>query len=483
MVRDGGCRGRDHAGARACRWTARGRAVATTTVADAIDLWSRLERSVQAYGAVPAPVHAKAESTPEERERKRRRRRRARRALDAVAVVVWTYVVTKLFVLDVERALLRAINEDWERLTDYRLFLFAALSVPLVLVLRWKLLVAVAYVAFFPITLVAWKLPWLLYRRKNWLYVVAVVNLGFQLFSGFVRRIIVLAIMILGSGAALLADSRAVLGLGILLLAGSLLAIVVRTLHVSLRPVEFLDAQAAAIEKVVNSGPVRDIGEAGEHLLARDVELYTKAEVDQFCQQLSLGIVANRGMYFWAYQLDRYRQSSAALLTLALQWVLLFVTAVWIYTCINVALLNGWPSEFAYSHGTPSFLRMMLFSASSLLFNAGAGVEAVGDAASLSRLTAGFTGFVVIGGVLLSLFSSYRLGKHSEASRRLVQTLKQRAAAQEGRLAQVFHVSMDEAIERLALLGNNLQVFVSAVVSSIPKGFMDDEPDTNGSGN
>lgn len=444
------------------------------------DLWARLERSVQAYGVEAVPVQARPARSREDEDRRRHKRRRTRRLLDGLAIVVWSYLLTKIFILDPERQVLGVLNEDWENFADYRVFVYAAALIPLALLLRWRLLVALGYVAIFPLTIFAWKLPWWLYRRKNWLYVIAVVNLGFQFFSGFVRRVVVLAVVVLGSGAALLSDSRVVLALGLLMLAASFLAIILRTLYVSFRPAEFLDAQATVIEKVVNMSPVKDVGEAGQHLLSRDVELYSKAEVDQFCQQLSMGIIANRGMYFWAYQLDRYRQSSAAMLTLALQWVLLFVTAVWILTCINVALLNGWPSQFQYSQGTPSFLRMMLFSASSLAFNAGAGVEAVGDIASLSRLAAGFVGFVVLGGLLLSLFSSYRLGRQSQASRKLVTTLKQRAAAQEARLAEVFDVSMDEAVDRLAQLGNNLQVFVSAVVSSIPKGFMEDETEESG---
>lgn len=80
---------------------------------------------------------------------------------------------------------------------------------------------------------------------------------------------------------------------------------------------------------------------------------------------------------------------------------LFFGTAITV-SAINLGIYHVDPHQFAASP-PPSVLRMALFSASSLAFNAGAGIEASGDAAVSVRLFSGVLGVLFMATLIVNI--------------------------------------------------------------------------------
>src|SRR5438094_559390 len=85
------------------------------------DIWATLERSVApkrnegAPGIRPGASGSASTSL------------RANRLLDAAGILLWLYFLLKLFVLDVDRVVLRAIDPRLESLVDYRFLVYLAI--------------------------------------------------------------------------------------------------------------------------------------------------------------------------------------------------------------------------------------------------------------------------------------------------------------------------------------------------------------------
>jgi hypothetical protein len=445
------------------------------------EFWEQLERSVAAYGVVEVAVAEP--SSAEEREKRKRDFLRLRRCLDAVALVAWIYILCRLFIFDVDRWLLEHWVSDVDSVTKYRLAGWCFLVAVSVIILRWKVLLVGVYISFFPLIVAFWKVPKAIYNRRSWLLVVAAINVAAVGLRKVGRKIVLLCVgMICVFVLTTSAWLPAVVVASALLLT-ILLGWYVRALKVSAMPSEFFRIQESAIERAVQFKILRDVSPTGLQLMEISGGYYPKAKIDQFSQELSWSVMANRGLYLWAYQLDRYRMSSAAAVTMVLQYVLLFVGSTSVFTLINFGLLNADHEQFTFSgSGHPSFLRTALYSMSSLALNAGAGIEADGDLAVFVRLFAGFVGVVLLAGVIMSVVMTYRVAREPGRSVQVVQRLREHAAAQERRLQETFAVSIDEAIDKLASIGNNLHGLIGWIVAAVPPAFFEEGATADSSG-
>lgn len=446
------------------------------------EFWERVQASADLYAQDPiVEPRADQPNRGDDREAVRRRRRRMIRLLDLAAVVFWTYSLLKLFVIDLDRRVLALVDDSFEDLADYRIFAYAGALLVLLVVLRWRLLLLAVYVAVFPLTVVFWKIPYLLFRTRNWLYAVAAVNIVIEVFRRFGLKVAGLCLGILAFGALWMADSRWLLAPAAVIALGLMLALYLRTLYLSLRPSEFLRVQQTAIEWVAKTKLVSEVSKTGLALRSKDVEHFNKVELDQFVNELSWSICINRGMYFWAYQLDRYRQSSAAVVTLLVQYAMLLGITIFTFTTVNFGLMSGWPNQFSYSGDqTPSVLRVGVYSMSTLALSSGAGIESVGDGASIVRLLAGLCGPVFLVGIMLSFVAAHRLDKESTRAREVVAGLKRQANEQQDTLRDSFGVTIEEAIVRLSRIGYAFEFIVAGLVAATPREFFED-PDASGS--
>lgn len=149
----------------------------------------------------------------------------------------------------------------------------------------------------------------------------------------------------------------------------------------------------------------------------------------------------------------------------------LFAGSALVFTVVNCAIVRLAPEQYSFSGGRPSVLRVALYSTSSLAFNAGAGLEATGDAAVVVRLLAGVVGVVFLATLFVTVVFSYRRDREDLAIKRTVEDLKQRAAAHEARLKESLDVTIDEALRRLDTLGANLAGLLLRITAEMPDDF------------
>lgn len=441
-------------------------------MADVVDLWDRIERSTAVVPKTTPIEREKKEKTPEEMEAEKRKRRRVILTLDIVSSLFWFYALAKIFVVDLDETLISRVAPGHENVLDYRIFFYLGLLVVLV----WKrktLLWVVLYVLAFPLLVFVWKIPWFFIKRRSWALFLGTLQAVFTALSDFrynltskFLALVAATLIIATSIRALLVCSAVYLGF---LVANSY----VRLLRKTFAGSSFLRVQRESIAKLVESRPVRFFTHMADEYKRADVEIYDATQLNQITSSISAGIIINKGLYFWAYQLERYRRDySPSTVFASISYVWLLLGTVLGFTLINEAVYKLDADQYA-TDGGPSFISWIVYSVATMGLSDGGGIAATGDWAYAVQLAAMIAGPTLLATFALNFVLTYKRERDESALRDLVATLKQTAREQDRRFKDEWAVSVDEAHERLEDLGAGLGFIVRWVTSSIPAEFFE----------
>jgi hypothetical protein len=189
---------------------------------------------------------------------------------------------------------------------------------------------------------------------------------------------------------------------------------------------------------------------------------------------ISTGIVANRALYLWAYQLDRYRrQVSPALVFNGVSFIWLLLGTIFGFTLINYGLLKIDPSQFTTDHGHATALAVTLYSFASLFLQEAGGIRGTGTLAQAIQLAAALLGLVVIAGFVVNVVVTARRERNEGELQQLISTLKRRVREQETKFREQYDVGVDEAYQRLVQLRAGFAFILTYMTASIPDDFLD----------
>jgi hypothetical protein len=389
--------------------------------------------------------------------------------LDVLGLVLWSYFLVKLFLVDIERWALRAISPELEYLADYRLIVYlAVLAITLVISRRrwWRVL----YVVFFPIVVLFWKLPYLFYRRRSWPLFLATLqtlaSVSVDLRYRFVSALVFTACAVLVLFAAspiVVAPAGIVLAL---LLAISIGKYVKRTIATP----SFTSMQQAWIARLLKNDRLSSVWQLPPELRDPGIERYSDVQLQTVTMHISMGIVVNKVLAVWATKLDEYRSRYApALVFAAMSFVWLFLTTLVSIALLNVALFKTAPSEFIVDR-SPSLFSFFLHALGSMMGSQAGGIEAIGDTALGISLASGILGLLILLAIFLNVGLTLRRERDEASTKALAEELRQRASEQEELFVKSYAVGVDEARRRLEDLGAGFAFLVTWVTRSIAGG-------------
>jgi hypothetical protein len=444
-------------------------------VTDKIDIWERLERSVAARptptASVPAVKDAEAE---EDDEQAKKRRRRLLQALDIVSAVFWVYTLTKVFVLDVDRKVVELVAPGAEGLLDYRFFFYLAIFV----LLLWrgrKFLLILGYIVVWPIILFVWKIPAFFVRRKSWTLFLGSLQAVVTALSDFRYNVTTKAAALVAVTVILATAWRPALTIAALYIGWLFALSYVRLLRKTFSGSSFFSLQRQKIASILESRPVRFLTSMGEEYKRANIQVYDQNQFNQLTTSISMGVLINKGLYYWAYQLERYRREySPSTIFSAVSYLWLFFGALASFAVMNEALLKLEPSQLT-TNGDPSFLAVTMYALATLFVQEGGGISAAGDWAYALQLAAGIAGPILLATFLLNFLVTYKRERDESALRDLVARLKEVAREQDARFREDWSVGVDEAYKRLEQLGEGLGFLVRLLTSAVPADFFDDD--------
>jgi hypothetical protein len=382
-------------------------------------------------------------------------------------LIFWPYVFTKIFIFDIDRGILEAIAPNFASLLDFRLLIYIALLALGLLVFRRSLWMGVAYVAFFPLLVVVWKIPAFFWRRKSFPLLLAAAQAAFSLFSAFPYKLISGFFWLLAVALILFSGKHAS-GIAAFVLVVLLTVSIGRTIWRVFSGRSFFEVQRATIARIVASTRMQSALALSDQYKRSDLEMYERTDANQIMTFIGMGVALVRALHLWAYELERYRSRFRPSFAFAgLSYVWLFVYSLVTLSFANVGLFRFEAQQYIAGE-SPSFIAFVLYALGTMTLSQMGGIEASGDLAFGLQLVAAMVGLLVLAYVFLSFVVTLRRERDDQATQELVDELRTLARQQEERFRTEYAMSVDEAERKLREIGFVFASWLARLSEGIP---------------
>lgn len=386
-------------------------------------------------------------------------------------------MLTKVFVFDVDRALIDALARGHASLVDYRLLGYL-LVLALVAAFWRRVRVVFLYVVFYPIVLLLKASLWLV-RHRSWPLFLALLQAASVVVSDLRFNLVTKPVAIIAALVILFLPTSPLTLLSALYLACLLVLTLLRRLTRTAKASSFVEVQRRTIETAMNSRLVKSLTELAPEYTNPEIEAYEANQANQVTMAMSWGIGVNKVLLLWARQLDRYRRLPwPGLVFDAVSALWLFLVVFGTLTLLNDAVIHLDPVQFEVSSPRP-FIAILVYSLSTLTLGAAGGVTPVGQIAYTLQLAGMVFGVLVGGTFAVEILQSIR-ERNQRATAGLVQNLRAAARAADERFRSQYTVDVDEGYRRLVAMGVAYAGLLAYLIRSLPTEEEDDAGATNG---
>lgn len=115
-------------------------------------------------------------------------------------------------------------------------------------------------------------------------------------------------------------------------------------------------------------------------LRSDEVERFNYEQLQKFSNSVSMGLLTVKVMSFYASLLQQYRRSHALIFLNVLSYLWLLFQSIALFTLINRCVFVAAPEQYAVT-GSPSIIRFLFYSTTSLYGNTVSQITAAGDIA------------------------------------------------------------------------------------------------------
>ncbi|MFD6030140.1 hypothetical protein ACFWE5_05465 [Cellulosimicrobium funkei] len=425
-------------------------------------VWEKFDPAVWEEIKRKAPVRS-SDSTE-----KRKKTHRGRMfALNAISMVAWLYVPIKLFVADVDRMAANATIPQVAWILDFRVFFVIVAVALFVLMFRrrhwWMLL----FVVFWPFVVCFWYIPRFVYRRKSWTLAVGLIHAVTAAWHGLRFTIVAFAAAAIAFLTLATASSLWLVVPATVALVGIWWISLIRTVRYAVTPDRFVRSQQILTRKFLQSDIAWGTINVPPELRDETVERYNEAQVQNFVNRASIGLLYCKAGQFWAGRLDEYRRSPATILSSCFIVTGLFLFSVAIYGFANYALFQAAPGQYK-AESEPTLATFFYYAfAASLISEIGA-IQPSGVGAIALQMLCGLGTGIVLLVLALSIIFGIKQSRVDQESVETIDKMQSEARELEVRLSKEYDTTPEEFLVRISTLGSLWSRVIIFLSSEIP---------------
>ncbi len=244
-----------------------------------------------------------------------------------------------------------------------------------------------------------------------------------------------------------------------------------RTVKLTFQKDWFIKIHEQFITKVVDSKIVAGLTTLNDDIATGKVQKLDANQLATVTTSISGSMLINKGLYFWAYQLQKYKQSGMSIIFNAFTFVWLFTGTVYVFWLVNTAIFKIDPGQFNIE-SSGSGIAILVYSMSTLFLNDGAGISPAGTTALVVRLIAAVFGSIFLLTVVANILMVIRQSRDNASLEGIVTKLKDRAKKQDEVFKQQFSLSVDEARLKMEQLNQGIHGLIGMINAAIPSDFM-----------
>lgn len=366
-------------------------------------------------------------------------------ALETIAPVFWFYTVIKLFVFDVNVYLVSLISPDLVWVLQYKLLIVLGLFLFAMTISRsLTLALAIAYVLFYPLVVLFFKLPIFVWKQKSWVLAFSVLNTAIGFFRSFKRYFSSGTLFLIAAVIILSAQNSYLLcGASLLILALLCFSLVLAFIR-AFKPSAVFQAYKSAFPAIRRSNllkldaSVRDL----------PVDVLSEKQLELRTTSLQHVVLYNRFCLLVAKKLRDYQRSGANVASYILGLVVLFVFTIVSFSLVNYSMYKLSPSLYQFTYSKESAFAFLYYGAGSMFYasNGLVPVEPLSQAVQLFQ----FLCALLLVVILVTVIFSVRNERYSAELQDVVESVEKEGLASEALLMSEFKISgISGAIEAL----------------------------------
>jgi hypothetical protein len=372
---------------------------------------------------------------------------------DAIALCVWIYVVSKLFIFDIDNAFLEAYWPSFTWLLHYKLVFFLAIVVIcLLLVKRTTFLKNFSFFAFYPFINLFWRFPKLLLRTTSWVIPFALLNAAASFFKSIKYHTIMVSLWIVSLILAIAMSNSSVLTISIImLLILTTVSYAVRFSHV-FRTSPLLAVYRKFVPEI--NKWVRDNHTPTAELRAPRTSL-TDEQLKKWMGNLETTLMYNRVNLFFARRLREYQNSGLSIVGGVASILAMFFGTALTFAAVNYALYKIDPSNFTVL-SLPGFFDFFYYSFNTLFFNSVDKIKAVTPLSqTISMFEYVFS--LILVAILIALVFSIQWQRTSDELTNVIAIFEDEGARMEEFIQQQFNMAtIEDALAELEALKSSV---------------------------
>ncbi len=310
-------------------------------------------------------------------------------------------------------------------------------------VLLWFL-----YVVFFPLLIVIWYIPRIIWRVRSWNLTFAYINTLLSTSRSLRFTTIIFALCLLESAITAFSGNVPLLWLAIALSFASVVAVFSHRIILIFRPSRLYDVHVKLTVWIMKVGRESIVGKIdSENISASPTERMSEEYRLKWASNLQMAIILNRGCKFLSRKLEEYQRSRLTSFFYALNFLLLTGFSVLTFSLVDFALYKINPASYSLTV-RPNFFIFFYYSANTLL---GHSINEVVEASTASRvfhLSELFVTFLLVI-VLFTLWSSVKNQREADEIKATVACIRKQGEEMDYYINSEFGLSVDEALSFL----------------------------------
>lgn len=379
----------------------------------------------------------------------------------SLALFFWTYLISKIFIFDIDILLLKAIDPGLLSYLKFKFFFFmGSVTLGWIFLDKKTFRNLILYSLFFPFILFFWILPRFLYRQKSWNLLIGVIDGVTSMYGSFKYNFIFNTLFLISFFTTLWSSDRLVLATSSIFLLVLIFSAYVRRIYLVFKPTNLFSFARSVFSKTI-------LSTKETFNLQKDLQLIERSEMNPFqlkswTECLQSTVFFNQVLIFAARKLRVYQKSGFNIVAyMALIFFLILMTVLG-FCAVNIAVFKIQPEAFGYSV-LPTFFTFFYYSFNNLVFNSINEITPISSYSQTILMLEQVTVFFLLANVG-SLFFSFRSQRYEDELNDIIKDIEKESSKLETRILEDFNLAtIDDAVEELVKLKSTSAELIKAI--------------------
>lgn len=371
-----------------------------------------------------------------------------------LGLMFWAYVITKLFVFDIDRYILETYAPPYVWILNYRaIFFLAVAGATFLFCRRLGTVGSLFYIVFYPVALIFWRLPVTLWKQNNWSLTFHILNGTFAFLKRIRYNVPLVSFYAIALALVIAVDVRQIVLVSVATLFIFLIMIYGHRMYIIFKPDNLFEFYKKLLLKLHDHHAASfRLDEDIRCLPFRQLE---SGQLQRWRSNLEAACVINRVYMVAAKKLRDYQQSGLPILSgIFISMGMLLLTAI-TFAGIDFGIYKLWPETFTTA-SAPNFFSFFYYAFNGMFFS---GVKEIAPTAPISQASLMMQYFcsLFLVAIFISLLIVIRQQRHSQELNEVINTVEREGAFIEDIIRSEYNFStIDDAIAELEKLESSI---------------------------